>query len=602
MKHESDPTILGLRTGRGPGLGAESQHYPEHARHHERGERQGHGRFERGAGLNQPAPKRQQASHTAASSNTAAPATSGRGESRSLRVRQEVRRLRSAERWSPIRPSKPAPLQPRGQVRRAATSAASTGAEDSEASGRGKRTARDAGQQDTARTDDAIPLSVQWSATRAVPDAAPARSAWRSAPSICAAWCMRIAASSRWSAMVLNKAYFLRENDPVFNGYVMKITGDSIVFQETLQDRLGKSFYAGSSEEDYASGGVGRKAEEEFEKSILGNTWRRKRLVWGDREMRKQLLGLMVPLLAFVLIAAAADTTGKGVATSAALQRLEVAHNQDGLRVEFKAKGTLAPKVTTLDSPARIVVDFPNTVMATAQNHISVGQDGVKDVRIGMDGQVPPHTRVVVDLANSCQHELVAGADGSLVLKIHEAGLAHRQTRLKPVAAAAATPKTAPIPAPAPAPALAQAAPAPAAAARTPGNRWTSLSSSPSIQSKTPKPKSARLNRLKSPRSGQPFCRQDGGGTGCHQHQCRHGAGRWQCASRAAGRESGGRAEGPDGAAEAGREWCQVHGRADLGQPQGCGPERFLPSDSRDQRFERRARSSDPRQPDHRAR
>ena len=40
----------------------------------------------------------------------------------------------------------------------------------------------------------------------------------------------------------LNKAYFLRENDPVFNGYVMRITGDSIVFQETLQDRLGKTF------------------------------------------------------------------------------------------------------------------------------------------------------------------------------------------------------------------------------------------------------------------------------------------------------------------------------------------------------------------------
>jgi hypothetical protein len=40
----------------------------------------------------------------------------------------------------------------------------------------------------------------------------------------------------------LNKAYFLHENDPVFNGYVVKITGDSIVFQERLQDRLGKSF------------------------------------------------------------------------------------------------------------------------------------------------------------------------------------------------------------------------------------------------------------------------------------------------------------------------------------------------------------------------
>ena len=40
----------------------------------------------------------------------------------------------------------------------------------------------------------------------------------------------------------MNKAYFLRENDPVFNGYVVKITGDSVVFQENMQDRLGKPF------------------------------------------------------------------------------------------------------------------------------------------------------------------------------------------------------------------------------------------------------------------------------------------------------------------------------------------------------------------------
>jgi Tfp pilus assembly protein PilP len=40
----------------------------------------------------------------------------------------------------------------------------------------------------------------------------------------------------------LNKAYFLHENDPVFNGYVVKITGDSIIFKETIQDKMGKSF------------------------------------------------------------------------------------------------------------------------------------------------------------------------------------------------------------------------------------------------------------------------------------------------------------------------------------------------------------------------
>ncbi len=187
--------------------------------------------------------------------------------------------------------------------------------------------------------------------------------------------------------------------------------------------------------------------------------------------MRKQLLGLLVPLMAFVLIADAADMTGKGVTASAGLQRLEVTNSQDGLQVEFRGKGTLAPTVTTLDSPARIVIDFPNTVMATAQSRISVGRNGVKDVRVGMDGQVPPTTRVVIDLVNrdlanaglagSPRHELVAGPDGSFILKIHDAVLADRHPAppaAKPVAASVA-PKLALASAPvasAPATAVAQ--------------------------------------------------------------------------------------------------------------------------------------------------
>ncbi len=177
-----------------------------------------------------------------------------------------------------------------------------------------------------------------------------------------------------------------------------------------------------------------------------------------------------------MLIAAAADVTGKGVAASAALQRLEVAHSQDGLRVEFKAKGTLAPKVTTLDSPARIVVDFPNTVMATAQSRISVGSDGVKDLRVGMDGQVPPSTRVVVDLAASRQHELVAGPDGSFILTIHDAVVANRQpaSAAKSLAANRA-PKLVLASAPV---ASAPAVPAPA----------TAVASAPASAEKTEKP------------------------------------------------------------------------------------------------------------------
>ena len=38
-----------------------------------------------------------------------------------------------------------------------------------------------------------------------------------------------------------NKAYFLRENDPVYNGYVMRITPDTVVFRETITDKLGRT-------------------------------------------------------------------------------------------------------------------------------------------------------------------------------------------------------------------------------------------------------------------------------------------------------------------------------------------------------------------------
>ncbi len=38
-----------------------------------------------------------------------------------------------------------------------------------------------------------------------------------------------------------NLSYFLRENDPVFNGYVVRITENSVVFREKTQDNLGRA-------------------------------------------------------------------------------------------------------------------------------------------------------------------------------------------------------------------------------------------------------------------------------------------------------------------------------------------------------------------------
>jgi len=36
------------------------------------------------------------------------------------------------------------------------------------------------------------------------------------------------------------RTYFLHDNDPVFNGYVLKITSDSVIFKENIKDRLGR--------------------------------------------------------------------------------------------------------------------------------------------------------------------------------------------------------------------------------------------------------------------------------------------------------------------------------------------------------------------------
>ena len=98
--------------------------------------------------------------------------------------------------------------------------------------------------------------------------------------------------------------------------------------------------------------------------------------------MRKQQVTMFVSLLLLV-VAAAAQTPSQ-------LDRVNVVRGTDDIRVEMSASGTVTPKLSTLDSPARVVVDLPETVMATGQTRIAVGAAGVKGVRIGMDGQAHP--------------------------------------------------------------------------------------------------------------------------------------------------------------------------------------------------------------------
>jgi type IV pilus assembly protein PilQ len=127
--------------------------------------------------------------------------------------------------------------------------------------------------------------------------------------------------------------------------------------------------------------------------------------------MRKQQLTMFVSLLVLG-VAAAAQTPSQ-------LDRVNVVRGTDDIRVEMSSTGTVTPKLSSLDSPARVVVDLPETAMATGQRRITVGAAGVKSVRIGTDGQTHPTTRIVVDLDKACAYELTPGPAGKLVLTLH---------------------------------------------------------------------------------------------------------------------------------------------------------------------------------------
>ncbi len=145
--------------------------------------------------------------------------------------------------------------------------------------------------------------------------------------------------------------------------------------------------------------------------------------------MRKQQLTMFVPLLVFTVVvgAAAAQTpAAQPVSQRNELERVSVIQGADGVRVEINSRGAVAPKLSSIDSPERIVVDLPHTVMASGQSHINVGASGVKDVRIGMDKQVPPNTRIVVDLDKACAYELTPGTAGKLVLMLHTQEMAQK--------------------------------------------------------------------------------------------------------------------------------------------------------------------------------
>jgi len=143
------------------------------------------------------------------------------------------------------------------------------------------------------------------------------------------------------------------------------------------------------------------------------------------------------------------------------LKSVNVTHSGDDVQIEINARGSVTPKASKLDSPARVVVELPETVMATSRDHISVGSAGVKGVRIGMNGKTPPTTSVVIDLEKACAYELTPGPSDKIVLTLHTQAVAKNSPAKDSPAPVAKLQTVATKPQPAAPVVVAKAAPAP---------------------------------------------------------------------------------------------------------------------------------------------
>ncbi len=118
------------------------------------------------------------------------------------------------------------------------------------------------------------------------------------------------------------------------------------------------------------------------------------------------------------------------------LRHVNVVKGTDDIQIEISSSRAVTPRLSKLNSPARVVVELPETVVATAQNKIPVGSSGVKGVRIGMDGKTPPTTSVVVDLEKAVSYDLSTGPGDSLILTLHT-GQSEAKSNPAPVKTAA---------------------------------------------------------------------------------------------------------------------------------------------------------------------
>ena len=80
------------------------------------------------------------------------------------------------------------------------------------------------------------------------------------------------------------------------------------------------------------------------------------------------------------------------------IRSVRVVHEKGVPAIEILSSAPVVPEIQTLESPARMVIDLPNSRLAMTQNRIEVQKENILAIRVRQFQNQPPITRIVLDL------------------------------------------------------------------------------------------------------------------------------------------------------------------------------------------------------------